>query len=228
MSRGCQSCWVFHTTAKEKCSHTCTFTHTQRERDITSFNRGYCCHRQCFLPLPLYSLGTSIGIFCVEADNGRNGSLRHSLVSLLISSIFPLHNLSALSVILSPFPAQISHSLTFMPIPHQLKWQCTFLSRPAFSHPFSLELRWLCHVSHPSALRGDLFNARSWSSVGDETTVDCGSVGRPLWLVLRTVLAYWAGCVFCGFFRFTQFSMKTAWPPHPSPHPSKRSACSLW
>lgn len=88
----------------------------------------------------------------VEVDNGRNGSLRHSLVFLcsfppFFAPLHPTHNLSVPSVFLSPFPARISWCLTFVSIkfpPEMSEENDNALSplRPFYRTPFS-SIRWV-------------------------------------------------------------------------------------
>lgn len=55
-SESCLRCCATHKTAGES-----AFVYTHTHTDIISFSVGYCCHRQCFLLLHLYSLETRNG-----------------------------------------------------------------------------------------------------------------------------------------------------------------------
>lgn len=106
-SESCLRCCATHKTAGES-----AFVYTHTHADIISFSVGYCCHRQCFLLLHLYSL---------ETRNGWKMITGESAVCVILSfhCSFPLFScfshitFSQLSPSSCLFPEQISHCLTF-------------------------------------------------------------------------------------------------------------------
>lgn len=98
-------------------------THTSS--GAISRNSSSCCHRHFSPASPLLVPGKQRREACVQVDNGRNGSLRHSL-SLSITHFLPFSiPLAIYPCLLSsclPFPARIPHRLTSASIkfPHEM------------------------------------------------------------------------------------------------------------
>lgn len=104
MSKSSQSCWASHKTAIDG---VCAHTRTHRHKAIISFSFGYCCHRQFFLLLPLYSLGACIGRIVWKLVMGEMGAC----VILSFHCPFPLYFFIPLTISLFCLPS----CLLFLP-----------------------------------------------------------------------------------------------------------------
>lgn len=179
----------------------------------------------------------------VEDDNGRIGSVRHSLVPLLISSVFmffPHHILTAQPVFLSFSWTDLAlfdlHVIQIHKNLNNKRWQCISCSLSVTCAPFSLALWQLCDVGLLSVLKAQFALAPG---------------GRVIWWMKQPQLIRWvfsAGlawvdrcdhysgvCLSTGsvcvlwLLRISQLtSVKTSRAPRLPPDTSERSECSLW
>lgn len=186
MSKSSQSCWASHKTAIDG---VCAHTRTHRHQAIISFSFGYCCHRQFFPLLPLYSLGACIGRIVWKLVMGEMGAC----VILSFHCPFPLYFFIPLTISLFCLPSCLlflPRSLTVWPscrsnshpslmtkmAMHSLS-RLSFLPHCHFCSfcSFSLELRRLYHVSLQSVLKCGFFHTRDQGNVG-------GRIKAPGWL----------------------------------------------
>lgn len=148
------------------CSHT----------DIISLSvAGYCCHRRCFLLVPLCSLGSCTGRIVLEVDNGRTASPSRSIPRFLFFQLYPPppHSLSPRPVCFScsdltlfdlradipmyEFPSQMK-KVTMYP----LSW-LHFSLAVTFAPP--LELRWVGHVRWEISNDSCRLNLIQWATM---------------------------------------------------------------
>lgn len=234
-SESCLRCCATHKTARES-----AFVYTHTHADIISFSVGYCCHRQCFLLLHLYSLETRNGWKMITGESAVCVILSFHCSFPLFSCFSPHHILTAQPVFLSFSWTDLAlfdlHVIQIHKNLNNKRWQCISCSLSVTCAPFSLALWQLCDVGLLSVLKAQLALAPG---------------GRVIWWMKQPQLIRWvfsAGlawvdrcdhysgvclptgsvCVF-WLLRFSQLtSVKTSRAPRLPPDTSERSECSLW